>query len=136
MSRAFLPVLFLLASAGCQLPPEQVPIKPLPENGPPETYADLIGRARLQTTAANEAFYVNRWGDLEDAAKGMEQTASHLSKATEVPAKHKDTLPVEAGELGRDAVKLRDAAKAQDVKLATESLQRLNLKVRELRPEE
>jgi hypothetical protein len=128
--------LFLVTVAGCQLPPEQVSIKPLPENGLPEHYADLIGRARLQATAANEAFYVNRWGDLEDAAKGLEQTASFLSKATDVPARHKDTLAAEAGDLGKGAIKLREAAKVQDVKLTTVELQRINLKVRELRPED
>src|SRR5262249_55519468 len=124
------------AIAGCALPPEQVPLKPLPENGPPQAYADLITRARVQATAANEAFYVNRWTDLEDAAKGLEQTARFLSKATEVPAKHKDTLAVEAGDLGKEAGKLREAAKAQEVKQATEALQRIHLKVRELRPDD
>jgi len=136
MSRVLLPGLLFLACAGCQLPPEQVPLKPLPENGPPESYADLIGRARVQATSANEAFYINQWSDLEEAAKGLAQTAQYLSKATQVPARHKDILPVEAGDLGKQAEQLREAAKSQDVKLTTDILQRVNLKVRELRPED
>ena len=136
MSRVLLPGLLLLACSGCQLPPEQVPLKPLPENGPPESYADLIGRARVQATSANEAFYINKWSDLEEAAKGLAQTAQYLSKATQVPARHKDILPVEAGDLGKQAEQLREAAKSQDVKLTTDILQRVNLKVRELRPED
>jgi hypothetical protein len=122
--------------AGCQLPAEQVPLKPLPEDGPPQSYADMVMRARVQATAANEAFYVNRWGDLEEAAKGLTQTARLLSKATEVPAKHKDKLDVEAGDLGKEAARLREAAQRQEVPKATETLQRINLKVRELRSED
>src|SRR5262249_35887225 len=78
-------------------------------------------------------FYVNKWADLDDAARGLEQTARFFTKATDVPPKLKDILPVAAGDLGKEAGKLREAAKAQDPKLANESLQRINLKIRELR---
>jgi hypothetical protein len=134
MGRAFYASL-LLFLIGCQLPPEQLALKPLPEDGPPQPYADLIARARLQATAANEAFYVNRWSDLEDAAKALEQTARFLPKAADLPAKRKDAIPKDADYLGAEAGKLREAAKAQEVKSANELLQHINLKVRELRPE-
>jgi hypothetical protein len=125
----------LLVAAGCRLPAERLPVPPLPEDSQPLPYAELLTRARLQASAANEAFYVNRWSDLETAAAGLEQTARFLVKATEVPVKHKDSLATEAGDFGKEAVKLRDAAKAKDVKQCNEVLQRLNLKVRELRLE-
>ncbi len=124
----------LLLVLGCTLPPEQVPIKPLPEDGPAQPYAELVSRARTQATAANEAFYINRWSDLEDAARGLEQTARFLGKAADVPGKHKDTLAGETNDLGKEAVQLRDAARDHDTKRATESLQRINLQVRGLRP--
>jgi hypothetical protein len=133
MNRALLPGLVFFLLIGCALPPEQVPLKPLPENGPPQTYADLVTRARLQATAANEAFYVNNWMDLEDAARGLEQTARFLSKTTDVPLRHKDTLAIEAGDLGKEAAQLREAARDKDDKKANQSLQRLNLQVRQLR---
>jgi hypothetical protein len=136
MNRARILTLFFFALVGCQLPPERVPLKPLPEDGPPQASAVLVTRARAQATAANEAFYINNWPDLEDAAKGLELTARVLGQAADVPAKHKNTLPMEAGDLGKDALKLREAAKAQDVRQATETLQRIHLQVRELRPEE
>jgi hypothetical protein len=135
MSRARLPALCLLILAGCQLPPEQVPLKPLPEHGPPQAYGDIVNRARVQATAANEAFYVNKWADLEDAAKGLEQTAAYLTKAADIPAKHKDLLAGTVNNLVKETKLLREAAKAQDVGQANEILQRINLKVRELRPE-
>jgi hypothetical protein len=134
MKRALVSTVLLFA-AGCTLPPERLPLKPLPEDGAALPYADVLTRARLQAGAANEAFYVDRWADLEDAARGLEQTARFLAKATEVPPKQKDKLPAEADQLGKDAAQLRESAKAQDVSKTNQLLQRINLKVRELRPE-
>jgi hypothetical protein len=136
MKRARITALFFFVLVGCQLPPERVPIKPLPEDGPPQPYADLVARARAQATAANEAFYINNWPDLEEAAKALESTTRVLGKAADVPAKHKDRLPSAAADLGKEAVQLREAAKAQDVRQTTETLQRIHLRVRELRPED
>jgi hypothetical protein len=95
----------------------------------------LLTRARLQATAVTEAFQVNNWADMEEAARGLEQTARFLVKATDVPAKQKDTLPVLAGDLGKEAARLREVVKEKDVKQANEVLQRIHLKLRDLRLE-
>ena len=55
---------FVLILAGCQSPAERLPINRLPDDSPPLPYAELLTRARMQASAANEAFYVNRWSDL------------------------------------------------------------------------
>jgi hypothetical protein len=137
MNRARSLALFLfLLLFGCQLPGERVPLRTLPEDGPPLPYAELLTRARFQATNATEAFYLNKWGDLEESAKGLIQTARFLEKATDVPAKHKDTLPVVAGDLRKEAANLQEAAKAQDVKKSGDILQRIHLKIRELRLED
>jgi hypothetical protein len=107
----------------------------LPEDGPPLPYADLLTRARWQATAATDAFYINRWSDLEEAARGLEQTGRYLAKATDVPPRHKDVLRVMAGDLEKEAVSLREASKTKEVQKVNESLKRINLKVRELRLE-
>jgi len=96
-------------------------------------YAELLTRARTQASVANDAFYVDRWTDLEEAARGLEQTARYLPRADDVPSKHKDTLPVAAGDLAKQAGVLREAAAARDVKKSTDALQKINLTVRELR---
>lgn len=127
--------IFALVLVGCQLPPERLPVKPLPEDGPPLPYAELVVRARVQASAANEAFYIDNWSDLEDAARALEQSARFLGKATEVPARQKDKFMVDAGDLGKSAEELRAAAKVRDVNQANQILQRINLKVRQLRPE-
>ncbi len=113
MSRASLLVLGLVLAMGCAAGPERVPPKPLAEDAPPLPYAELLTRSRLQATAATDAFYVNRWTDLEEAARGLEQTARFLTKATDIPPRHKDVLPVLAGDLAKEAEKLREAAKAK-----------------------
>ena len=135
MKRFVLTGFVLLSLSACQLPPERVPLQRLPENGPPLPYAELLTRARAQASIATEAFYVNRWNDLEEAAHGLEVTARYLPKAEDVPPANKDSLVVVSGDLGKEAVNLREAAKAQDVKKTNEVLRLVNLKIRELRLE-
>lgn len=133
MTRALLLAVLLLPLGSC-MAPEKVPIAPLPENGANVPFADILQRARLQAGAATEAFYVNQWADLETAANGIDQAARLLTRATEVPPQHKDRLAEISADLAKDAQQLLQAAKGQDVKLTNETLQRINLKVRELRP--
>jgi hypothetical protein len=135
MNRALWRGGWLLLLAGCVLPAERVPLKPLGEESPPQPYTELLNRARVQATAATEAFYVNGWTDLEEFAKGLEQTARFLPKATEVPDRQKENLKTRAEGLEKDARLLRDAAHAQNVKQVNEIMQRINLMVRELRTE-
>jgi hypothetical protein len=124
-------VLFIIAS--CQVPPERVPLQRLPENGPPLPYAELLTRARAQATLATEAFYVNHWTDMEEAARGLEQTARFLAKAEDVPANRREQLPSASGDLAKEATKLREAAVAKSEKDTNEALQRIHRMVRELR---
>jgi hypothetical protein len=123
-----------LFAGSCTLPPETIPVQPLPQNGQAD-YAGVVTRARLQAGTATEAFYVDKWSALEDAAKALKESAALLAKSTDVPAKQKDKLAANAAELAKEADQLREAAKAQDVQRSNETLQRIHLKVRELRPE-
>ena len=125
--------LLLLALAACQAPEERTALIPLPDDTPPMPYAELLTRARYQATLATEAFYVDKWTEVEDAARGLEQTARFLPKAQDVPARQKDSLPVVSGDLSKEAGRLLDAAKTKDVKLANDSLQHVQLVVHELR---
>jgi hypothetical protein len=135
MSRFLWCSLFLVSVAGCALPEERAAVRPLPENGIPVSYAELLTRARKQATAATDSFYNDDWATLEDAAKSLEQTARFLAKATDVPEKHKDTLPVTAGKLGKQAAALTKAARDKDVKKTNDVLTEINLQVREMRLE-
>jgi hypothetical protein len=132
MRRILLLGSLLLSVSACAVP-ERVSLQPLPENGPPLPYAELLTRARIQATGATEAFYVNKWSEVEDAARGLEQTARYLPKSEDVPPTQKENLTAICTGMGTDATKLREAAKAQNEKAANETLQRLNLAIRELR---
>ncbi len=127
---AALPALF----AGCTLPPEQLPLQPVPQEGG-LSYAEVVHRARLQATTATEAFYQDNWKSLADAARNIEETARMLVMTSAVPARQKDRLNAHADELTKAAAELRKAAEMQDVNRCTAVLQRINLKVREMRPD-
>lgn len=131
-SAIFGSVLYLILS-GCRLPPEREPLKPLPEDGAQFTYAELLARARLQATAALEAFYIDSWMEVEDAAKALEQTARFLPKTTEQPAALKDTLAQTAADLGKEALELGVAARGKNVSAANEAMQQITLQIRELK---
>ncbi|MBV9124613.1 MAG: hypothetical protein JO112_14750 [Planctomycetes bacterium] len=136
MKRAWILGWALVLAVGCQLPPERMPLQPLPQDTPPLPYAELLTRARMEASAATEAFYVSRWSDLEDAARGLQQTAQFLNRAIEVPVQHKATLTTEAKDLEVESGKLLEAAKAKEVQQTNDVLQRVNLRVRALRLED
>src|SRR4051812_22686565 len=118
MSRFLLPGVVLLTLAGCQAPPDRLPPE-LPDVVGPRPYAELLTRARSQAKVATEAFYINKWGDLQDAARGLEQTAHYLARAEEVPASRRQALVTLSDDLGKEAVNLRKAALTKDEKETT-----------------
>ena len=135
MCRFLVGGLFLITLAGCQVPQDRLP-PDLPESVGPRPYAELLTRARSQAKVATEAFYINKWGDLEDAARGLEQTARYLTKAEEVPQARRQELVNLSEELGKEANQLRKAAQTKDEKETTAVLTRINYQVRALRPQE
>jgi hypothetical protein len=131
MRRAFVLGLFLSGLIGCQAAPEQVPFKPLPANGP-ISFADLYERARKQAEAANSAFFDNKWADVETVANSLDETARRFDNAEDVPARHKDNLAIESGDLRKEVAKLKEAAVAKDAKKANEAMARISFLVRQL----
>lgn len=123
----------LLILTACQAPEERAALRPLPDDTPPLPYAELLTRARYQATLATEAFYVDKWTEVEDAARGLEQTARFLPKAQDVPPRQKDGLSEVSGDLSREAGHLLAAARTKDVKQANDALQHVQLVVHELR---
>jgi hypothetical protein len=136
MNRTVVAFLVIFTLNSCQLPAERMPIRVLPDDSPPLPYAELLTRARLQSTAATEAFYVNQWADLEENARGLSQSAQFMKRAVEVPVERKKDLTKDADQLAQTAARLATAAKAKDEKQATQALQQINLLVRQLRPKD
>jgi hypothetical protein len=127
--------MILLTALGCAMPPERLPVMPLPEDGQALPYSDVVQRARMQAAAANAAFYEDRWSEVEESATGLEKIARFLPKANEVPAKFDGKLADMSAALLKDAADLRAAGQTKNVKATNEVLQRINLRVREMRPE-
>lgn len=123
----------VLVMLGCAVPAERVPLQPLPDDVQPLPYPELLTRVRAQANAANDAYYLDRWRDLEDIAKNIEQTARYLAKAKEVPAKNREILAEVSGDLAKSALKLKGAAAAKNVKDTSDALQQIAVKVRQLR---
>jgi len=135
MKRILLIGWLTLALTSCQIGPEERrdPLVPLPDKVTPQPYGRLLERARTQASKATDAFYRDNWGELEDTARGLEQTAVFLAKSDDVPAKHRDTVVTLSGDLGKLARQLREAAVSKSVDKATEVMKSINLKVREMR---
>jgi hypothetical protein len=134
MKRILLIGAALIPLLSCQVPGERTAMpRMLPDEVTPRPYAQLLERAKALVLKANDAFYVDNWSDLEEAARGLEQTAQYLAKAEDVPAKHKDTLKTTSADLGKLGRMLREAAVAKNVKKSTDVLAKLQVKVREMR---
>jgi hypothetical protein len=131
--RRVLVLVSLLTLVGCRAAAERAVLQPLPDDSGPMPFSDLVGRARLQAMTAHEAFYVDNWADVEEAARGLEQTSRFLKRATAVPANLQASLSLRADNLGKDAAQLREAAKARNVDRINATLQRLHMQIRELR---
>ena len=136
MSRTRIAGLAALALlGGCQTQPEQLRVPPAPLEGQTLTYRDTVTRARMWATNAVEAFYVDKWAEVESSANGLEETARFLPKSLDIPDSRRSTLEVQATALQQDAQDLRRFARNNDEKKANETLQRIHQRVRDLRPE-
>src|SRR5260370_13858689 len=125
----------LVLLAGCRVAERESVLRPLPE-GQAFTYMELLARARSTASAGLEAFYVDAWVELEDTATSLAQTARCLAKSSEVPIAVKDRIGSETDQLSLDAVKLGEAARAKNAKAVNEALQRINPRIRDLKPED
>jgi hypothetical protein len=134
MLRASCSCLLLAASlVGCRVV-EREGMLPLPDKGPTLTYAEMLNRARNQSGAALDAFYIDAWADLEQASLRLEESAKLLPKTTGIPDAFKAKLPAEAESLHQDASKLQEAARTKNAAQANEVMQRINQRIRQLRP--
>jgi hypothetical protein len=128
-------LLLIVLIAGCRTV-EREGTNPLPEDAAPLQYAEMINRARGQATSALDSYYVDAWMDLEQAAQRLEQTARLLPKATHVPEMFKTKVEPESELLRKDAVKLLEAARTKNAMHVNDALQRINQRIRQLRPSE
>jgi hypothetical protein len=126
----------MVVVAGCRLPPDREPFKPLPENGAAYSYGELLSRLHSQANAAMDAFFVDAWVELDEATQGMEQTVRFLAKANDPPERLKNTLVSNCANLQKETIRHGEASRKKNVDTATESLQRITLQIRQLKAKE
>jgi phosphatidylserine/phosphatidylglycerophosphate/cardiolipin synthase-like enzyme len=126
-------IVLMVMLAGCRIS-EREGQNPLPENAAPLSYADMMNRARGQASSALDAFYIDAWLDLEQSAQRLEQTARLLPKTTHIPEAFQSKIQPESEQLRQDAGKLLEAARARNAGQVNEAMQRINLRIRQLRP--
>jgi Tat protein translocase TatC len=103
-------------------------LSPLPENGRPLPYADLVARAQLQVNISTAALNKAEWGDLKSLAEDVKQTALRLLTATKVPEDYQNGLSDWANEVAKEAERLgenadkKDAVKAEDGLISIQDL--------------
>ncbi|NBR05255.1 MAG: hypothetical protein EBT92_05740 [Planctomycetes bacterium] len=123
-----------LFTLGCQSVSEKAAsVQPLAENAPVPPYQDLLSRARNQSSVATESFFINNWAELEDAAKGLEQTSRLMSKSGDMPENKKEAILAASSDLNREAAKLKEACRTKNEAEVNTQLQKITLKIRELR---
>lgn len=137
MPRTFLLIAAVLAFTplACRLPPEREPLRPLPEDAA-FTYTEMINRARVQFSIALDAFYLDSWKELEEAAQGLEQTARFLPKTSEPPPHLKEDVILKSKDMRNEALKLAEGARTKSIDRCSDALKNLNLQIRALRPVE
>jgi hypothetical protein len=135
LKRTLALMLFVMV-IGCRLPEEREGLKPLPEKGTILPYQDMHNRVKVQARAAQDAFYVDNWQELEQMAQVLDQTARLLPNSSDQPNNVKKILAKEADSLKQQAVRLGEAAKAKNAQAANETLREIHLTIRNLRPTE
>jgi hypothetical protein len=123
----------IVTAVGCQSTAPRAAVPLLAEDSAPLPFNDLVSRARQQAMTALEAYYVDRWPEVEEAARGLEQTTRFLRRSTDVPAARRGDLSLRADSLAEAAKQLREAAKSRASEQVNSVLQRINAQVRELR---
>ncbi len=135
MPRAYrcLLIPLLVSMVGCLIA-EREGMNPLPENAAPLSYEEMVNRARGQASSALDAYYIDAWLDLEQAAQRLEQSARLLPKSTHIPDAFKTKVQAESDQLHQDAAKLVEAARAKNATAANDAMLRITQRIRQLRP--
>jgi hypothetical protein len=125
--------IFSLSLSSCTTP-EPLAIPPLPLEGQGVAYGDVLTRLRLQSGAANEAFFTDDYDQLGGRARDIEQTAAVLPKTVDAPKTVQGRLADEATRLTAEARKLFEAARTRNEDQIRDALRKIHSQIRMLPP--
>lgn len=126
----------VLLPLGCVAPAERRDVPPAPAAAELLTFQQVLTRARLQATGATDAFYLDDWGTLQQAAQSLEQTAELMPRSEGIEEARRQELEPEAGKLASLARELSEAARNRNVADCTDRLQKIGLQIRQLQSKE
>jgi hypothetical protein len=107
----------------------------IPEDGTAVNYEEFLPRLRTLAWRGTEAFYRDRWDELDDAMITLDRAVKVLEKANNVPARVQPELASRCQNLIAECAKVRDAAKTRSEAAASDHLQKIHVLIRELRSE-
>ena len=121
-----------LSSISCNADGERLTVPPLPQDGSPLPYAQVLSRLAAQTNSAKEEHFLNHWDGVVEAATALERSNSYLLKAPDLSPAHKATIEKTSGEINGEIIKLRDAARRKDQTESLELIRLLHNQIRDL----
>jgi len=119
---------------GCSSSEKIAPVV-LPEEGASTDYVDFLPKLRTLAWRATEAFYRDRWDELDDAAQSLERAVKVLKQSKNVPPRVQGELATRCEKLTAECGQLREACRTRAVNGASEHLQQIHILIRELRSE-
>lgn len=128
-------VLSLLGlSLGCTTT-DRITTVAIPEDGTAVDYAEFLPRLRTLAWRATEAYYRDRWDELDEAVVTLERAVKVLAQAKNVPARVQPELSTRCQNLIAECSRVHDAATTRSESAASDHLQKIHVLIRELRSE-
>ena len=134
MVRFTLFLALLAGVVGCASTDRVAPVF-VPDNGATTDYAEFLPKLRILAWRATEAFYRDRWDELDDAAITLEKAVRTLKQTRNVPARLVAELAGNCDRLLVECDQLRAASTEKSPDKASERLQKIHVLIRELRSE-
>jgi Tat protein translocase TatC len=100
-------------------------LPPLPEDGQPVEFSQLVGRAQLQAAAATGALTAHRWLEMKSISQGLQTAVNRLPEATKVPEDLQDNFAAWAEDLSQKAAELSKQTEREDPDKAEKALQQI-----------
>lgn len=98
---------------------------PLPANGPPVSYMDLIARARYDANSAADFLRKRKWEELKSAAEVFQGEVLRFNGATNVPEEFQASLAEWTKSLAKEIGNLADAANGEKIAKSIEALDQI-----------
>ncbi|MFL5327800.1 MAG: hypothetical protein ACJ8C4_02710 [Gemmataceae bacterium] len=128
-------LLFLVAfPIGCASSDRIAPVV-IPTDGANTDYVEFLPQLRSLAWRTTEAFYRDRWDELDEAAQTLDRAIKVLPQSKNIPQRLQADLPARCTVISEECAKLRQASRERSAAAASDHLQKIHVAIRELRSE-